>query len=43
MQFLAFFHDPVAIRKLHFRDAPYSVLADIDMLSTRREQGHRLK
>ena len=39
MHFLALFHDPLAIRKWHYRDVPYSELADIDTLRTCREQG----
>ena len=41
MQFHAFFHDPLPIRKWHCRDASYSALADIDILRTRREYGLR--
>ena len=41
MYFLALFHDPLAIRKIHCRDLPYSELADIDILRTRREQSLR--
>ena len=39
MHFLALFYDPLALKKAHSRDAPYSKLVDIDILCNRKEQG----